>query len=243
MKQLRLALFDLDDTLVDHTYGVKAALSGVSSVRSELSGYTPDELAKLWGVTFWKYWAKVVTGEISLHQSRVFRFIDLFTAIGSSLETSEGEKIAAEYGKIYISSIKLIEDAWNLLEHINSIGVDIGIVTNTTKDMVDEKISRTGISRFVHFAICAEDIGKMKPDVEIFKMALERSGCEPENAVFTGDSVTSDVVGARNAGIAPVWFNRFGRTWTEDSFRVPILESYRPVESAYLTISQAVNSR
>jgi putative hydrolase of the HAD superfamily len=44
-------------------------------------------------------------------------------------------------------------------------------------------------------------VGVEKPDPRIFRMALERMGIEPEDAVYVGDVYEIDVVGARAAGM------------------------------------------
>lgn len=240
MGDFRLALFDLDDTLIDHVRGVQAGLAGISRNYAALSGYTPRELGRIWNRSFWKYWPPVITGEITLHQSRAMRFVELFDTIGMKLDPAEAETIAVEYAALYISNVNLIEGAWDILEKLVSLDVSVGIVTNTTREMVEEKVSRTGIGKFISVAVSAQETGKMKPDAGIFQLALETAGYSRNEAVFTGDSIPSDVIGARNAGIAPVWYNRFGREWTESMFTVPVLGSYNPVENAYSTISGAI---
>lgn len=50
---------------------------------------------------------------------------------------------------------------------------------------------------------------------------------------MVGDSWESDVVGARNAGIRPVWFNRRGRT---SPFTVEELHSFEPTNEALRVI-------
>jgi putative hydrolase of the HAD superfamily len=47
-------------------------------------------------------------------------------------------------------------------------------------------------------------VGSEKPDARIFRVALERAGIEPTDVVHVGDMVSTDVVGARAAGIVPI---------------------------------------
>ena len=46
--------------------------------------------------------------------------------------------------------------------------------------------------------------GVEKPDPAIFRLALERTGVAPEDALYAGDIYSIDVVGARAAGLRPV---------------------------------------
>jgi putative hydrolase of the HAD superfamily len=45
----------------------------------------------------------------------------------------------------------------------------------------------------------------------LFRIGLLRLGVPGDGAVMIGDSWDADIVGARNAGIRAIWFNRFGR--------------------------------
>jgi putative hydrolase of the HAD superfamily len=50
-------------------------------------------------------------------------------------------------------------------------------------------------------------VGVSKPDPEIFRIALARTGVDAAASVMVGDSWANDVAGAHRAGIRAVWFN------------------------------------
>ncbi len=41
---------------------------------------------------------------------------------------------------------------------------------------------------------------------EIFELALEKSELQPEDVWYIGDQYQCDIVGAREAGLFPVWY-------------------------------------
>jgi len=49
-----------------------------------------------------------------------------------------------------------------------------------------------------------------KPDPVMFHKVCCALGCEPANAVHVGDKLTTDAVGARDAGLGGVWLDRRG---------------------------------
>jgi FMN phosphatase YigB (HAD superfamily) len=57
--------------------------------------------------------------------------------------------------------------------------------------------------------IVSAEVGVKKPDPEIFRIALERTGVEPGSVVHVGDS-DEDVQGAIQAGIRPILIRRDG---------------------------------
>lgn len=71
----------------------------------------------------------------------------------------------------------------------------------------------------------AED-GAQKPDPHFFQYVFNRlEGFSPEKGMIVGDSLTSDIQGGLNAGMATCWFNpTHARNDTQD---VPSLEIHR----------------
>ena len=56
--------------------------------------------------------------------------------------------------------------------------------------------------------ITSEMARSYKPRKEMFELALKMMGVLPHEALHIGDSINSDVNGARSIGIHPVWINR-----------------------------------
>lgn len=59
--------------------------------------------------------------------------------------------------------------------------------------------------------VTSEEALAYKPRNEIFEFALRKSGLLPQEVIHIGDSVTSDVLGAKAAGIHAIWINRCNR--------------------------------
>ena len=51
----------------------------------------------------------------------------------------------------------------------------------------------------------AADVGYLKPHPVIFEQALQCVGTNSENAVFVGDNLNADIVGAQRVGMKGVW--------------------------------------
>lgn len=68
-------------------------------------------------------------------------------------------------------------------------------------------------------------VGVSKPDPVIMAPALYALGVQPQNALYVGDTVHADVVGARNAGMQVVQLDPFGHHEAFDHMRFPDLAS------------------
>jgi len=66
-------------------------------------------------------------------------------------------------------------------------------------------LERQGVLGLFEALAFSDEVGYVKPDPRLFMAALEELGVEPGKAVHVGDSVKSDVLGARNAGMKTVW--------------------------------------
>lgn len=67
-----------------------------------------------------------------------------------------------------------------------------------------------------------------------FEIALRQAGCSTEQLVHVGDSLETDVLGAKNAGVPSVWLNRDGvenRTDVIPDFEIQTLAELAPILS------------
>ena len=58
--------------------------------------------------------------------------------------------------------------------------------------------------------LSSEAAGAYKPHPKPFRLILEKISLEPQEAMFVGDQLFDDILGAGSAGMATVWINRNG---------------------------------
>jgi FMN hydrolase / 5-amino-6-(5-phospho-D-ribitylamino)uracil phosphatase len=84
--------------------------------------------------------------------------------------------------------------------------VRIGSVTNGNADL-----QTIGLARHFDASVAAPSFGVAKPDPRIFQEACALLGVAPHEAVYVGDDLLLDVLGAQRAGLRAVWMNRIGK--------------------------------
>jgi putative hydrolase of the HAD superfamily len=67
------------------------------------------------------------------------------------------------------------------------------------------KIEKTGVAPFFDAILVSDAEGIQKPDPRIFARALERCSVDAGESLFVGDHPEADIMGAKNAGLQPVW--------------------------------------
>lgn len=236
MKKPQAIIFDVDGTLIDHERAAQQALLTVKSARREFDEVNIERLHELWTEDFNTFWKPVVTGEISLEENRVIRFLRIFRSLGLDSSREDAAETALIYGRTYDSEIRGIPGASELIRELRKDGIGIGIVTNNTYDNQIVKLKKSGYEGQFDYIVTSERTGAMKPDPAIFESALELSGKPAESTVMIGDSFGEDIIGAHNAGLKPVWFNRFNKPHPTAQFKFVTLNSYLPTESALRAI-------
>ena len=65
-----------------------------------------------------------------------------------------------------------------------------------------------GLGGLLNVVVTSAQAGASKPDPAIFEFALQEVRCPAENALFVGDSLETDIAGARSAGLRAVLMDR-----------------------------------
>jgi putative hydrolase of the HAD superfamily len=204
---IRAVLFDLDDTLVDHQHASRAAIAGVRERFKPLHAKELDDLVRENQRILDSMHHEVAMGKRDVADARIERYRRLFAYVG---EGPERAGAAAElHRRIYQSSRQCVEGALELVTHLHA-RLRVGVITNNTVNEQKEKLATFGFAPHVDVLVTSEEAGVAKPDPQIFRIALERLGCEPYEAVMIGDAWVQDILGATSAGIRALWLNRHG---------------------------------
>lgn len=106
----------------------------------------------------------------------------------------------------------VLGSAHALLESLQARGLKTGLVANSWPEparLLRADAEAFGLAALLDVMVFAEDVGVSKPRPEIFLRALDELGVAPENAMYVGDRLETDVQGAANLGMTTVqalWF-------------------------------------
>ena len=109
---------------------------------------------------------------------------------------------------------RLLDETVPALRRLRELGFPIGIVSNGTEGM-ERWMRGCAFAPFMEFIFVSVGVGWEKPGPEIFRLALERAGVEPREALHVGDSFEHDILGAAGVGIPGLWVSRNGATHPE----------------------------
>jgi len=187
-----LALFDLDNTLLDREAAFFRWAQGfIGSHGLPAEAWTFMHSADGDGMT----------------PKRTF-----FHKVRTEFEmTVEIEELLTDYYLEYPACFEVEKETVEGLRHLRARGWRVGVITNGASAQLAKLEATHLIGEFD--AICVSEIlGVAKPDRAIFETAAELCGA-PLEGWMTGDSVTADIAGGRRVGLRTIWIAR-GRNWT-----------------------------
>lgn len=230
MAQVKAVLFDLDDTLYDHRFSSRNGLTALKKEYICLKNIELDvlelEYLKLLNEI---HISKVLTGIYTIDEARNERYKRFFSKFGIDARPDEIKRAREIYTVAYRTKQRAVPGSKELLERLKG-KVKLGIVSNNYGAEQEAKINSCGFNGYFDAVVTSVEVGVTKPSPEIFFMALNKLGCTPEEAVMIGDSWDSDIVGAGNAGIKAIWFNRYGFDCPEEINDVFEIRSLIPVK-------------
>ena len=96
----------------------------------------------------------------------------------------------------------------DVLAFLKEQDIRTGVISNIAYcgEVVEERINNLLPQHNFEFIIATSEYMFRKPNKRIFELALEKAGLQPEDVWYIGDNYLCDVVGARSAGLFPVWY-------------------------------------
>ncbi|MFF7189665.1 HAD family hydrolase [Streptomyces sp. NPDC008222] len=190
---MRLAIFDLDGTLVDRTAAFADAIANLSHDH----GYGPE--IEDWLLT-----------ELADRADR-----SDFDRLRATFHISES---ADHLWRVYIdrmaAAVTCRPAVIDSLTQLKQAGWTIGVATNGSSDIQRAKVHATGLADLIDGIAASGDIDVRKPDARLFQLAAARCGTQlTPGDWMTGDNPETDIAGGYNAGLRAIWVR--GRPWPE----------------------------
>ena len=197
--------FDVDQTLIDTD---RVIMRSMESVRDELIKRVPGERTR--SLTVEEMWSirdreeKDYVGKVrNFDEIRRRSFLRMLDHVGYT-----GPDLSTRLNEVYLehryNDIEPYEDVMPMLDALGT-RFKLGLLSNG-----NNYPEYFGLEGRFDFAVYAQDIGIEKPDPRTFQIAAQRAGCSLDQVLHVGDSLETDVEGAKEVGVRAVWLNRNG---------------------------------
>ncbi len=199
-------IFDLDDTLIDHTTAIRGAVTELYAQRPELTTKFPDEpsFQKAWVLVQDKYYPQYLRGSLTHAEQKILRMRELWQPL-ANLTEEKCFQIYDHFQMLYAQKWQLFPDTLPCIA--NLFPLKLGLITNGYENQ-RRKLEVEELHKKFGIVVISSEVGMAKPDPRIFKMACAALGVLPSEAIYVGDLYDLDVQGSRSAGLQPVWLRR-----------------------------------
>jgi len=142
----------------------------------------------------------------------------LAAAAGLDADSAEGQALAARRRKIfeerYIQFVRPTRGAADLVTWLRDERMTLAVASSAEAEELRDLLRIAGAIKLVENAASADDASRSKPDPDIVRAALARTGCAAQDAVMLGDT-PYDVEAAHRTGVGIIALRCGG--WTDDA--------------------------
>ena len=205
---------DIDDTLLDYVPCCREAFDAAMDTLSAEGGLSAErsvfcQRSGLFNLFFdiaGRLFSEAKHGKYTIAEVMDLYPKEFIAAIGYPDSAVEPFKHAfrAAWGKTHT----LVPEAEEMLETLKNKGYRLFAASNSFGHLQRSRLERAGILHYFEDTFISMDIGYDKPDIRFYQEALRRAGLKSGEVLMIGDSMTTDIEGAKNAGMDALFFDR-----------------------------------
>lgn len=201
----RNLLFDLDQTLLDFHASEHIALKTVMEMNNLVFTEARYDFFKQVNKKLWLEFEKGIISKAELFETR---FKLLFEECGGNTDGMDLMKINSDFIDRMSKNGILMDGALDFLKKVvySVPDVRIYVITNGATRNAKGRIASTGLNDYICDLFVSESMGVSKPSHEYFDIVKKAINEPDKSCIVIGDSLTSDMLGAKNAGLTSCWF-------------------------------------
>ena len=208
-KSIHAVFFDLDDTLCRASDAWQLAEQETfDKFLLPRPGLTELDTRRVWETVHQDLFEQLDSGLITMAEVGDARFRLTLKQLGV------GDLALADELNLFLSTRRLthMKPMDHVLEVLAKLGsrYHLGIITNGAADLhADSQYTlakHLQLLPLIKTFVASDTIGFRKPDIRIFRHALNAAGAKPWQAAFIGDSLSKDINGANRAGMTSILF-------------------------------------
>lgn len=195
-------LLDADDTLFDFPKASARAFSRMCRLHDIPD--TPD-VYQLYHQINLELWNAFDRGEVTKEFVTLERYVRFFDALHL---TRDAATCNQDYLTALGECVYPLPHAEDVCRTLVSRGHRLYIITNAVASVQRNRLRGSAFADLITDAFISEDAGASKPARAYYDYVLARiPGASAENTLAIGDSLTTDIAGANNAGLPCCWYN------------------------------------
>ena len=207
---IEFLFLDLDDTILDFHKAEHIALGKTL----QHFGLEPSQpVLDRYSVINREHWERLERKELTREEVLVGRFGALFEEYGMEIDPVQ---CARTYENNLSVGHYFLTGAYEAVESLSK-KYKLYLASNGTAKVQAGRLESANISHFFQEIFISQTMGANKPDIAYFDACFAKiPDFDVEKAMIVGDSLTSDILGGIQAGMATCWVNLEGKPGRED---------------------------
>lgn len=192
--KIKCVLFDIDDTLYDTS--LQMSMARLNAVRAMIEAGLPANIEIAYRVL------EEIVKEFGPHYNQ--HFDKLLERLGLKWDPRVIAAGVTAYRETSSAYLKTYSDIVPTLLKLRESGYQLGIVSEGRAVKQWQKLIQLGIQHLFHRVLISEEIKQDTVTPEMFALVLKELGAFPEEIVFVGNRLDTDILCANKAGIISV---------------------------------------
>ena len=193
MQMIKAVLFDFDGTLLDRD---KSVMKFVDKQYDRLNNWLGHIPKMTYIKRFIELDSRGYVWKDKVYQQLVHEF---------KINEVTWEHLLQDYIDEFKHYCVPFPNLLNMLEELRRNDIVLGMITNGYGQFQMDNIKALGIEDYFETILISEWEGIKKPDIQIFKRALNQLNVVANHSLFVGDHLVNDVKASQIAGMKSIW--------------------------------------
>lgn len=208
---IKAVLIDIDDTIFDFEKCSKNAFKKTLK-KLDLSYKEKDFL--YFNEVNDILWNKQKLGKININEVFIERSIMMSKYFELDIEKEIFNDLFVEF--LY-DEIEMVDEIEDLLSYLSN-KYQIYAASNGIYDMQINRLKKSNLDKYFKDIFVSDKMGYEKPDKRFFEKIMNITKYSNKNLIMIGDSIKSDIIGAKNSGIKSIYFNKGNKKISDKDF-------------------------
>lgn len=194
---------DIDDTVFNFK---KCSESALKETFSTLNLEYNKNVFESFSAIDQRLWKQQKEELLTVAEVLDIRFAELSETLGLNYDSNLAKE---HFGKLLGEQYIMEPGIEEVLKEL-SADYKIYAASNGVLTMQDNRLRLSELKKYFTDLYVSDDIGYAKPNIKFFTESMDRAKLRPSEILMVGDSLVSDIAGAREADIDSVWYNPYG---------------------------------
>ena len=208
---IKAVLIDIDDTIFDFE---KCSKNSFLKTLEKFNLKFKEEDFSYFNKVNDILWTKQKLGEINIKE--VFIKRDYLMGKYFNIDIEKG-LFNDLFVKFLYDEIEMVDGIEDLLLYLSD-KYKIFTASNGIYKMQENRLKKSNLDKYFDKIFVSDKIGYEKPDKRFFQKIMDITKYSNDDLIMIGDSIKSDIIGAKNSKIKSIYFNKEDKKISDKNF-------------------------